>query len=347
MTGLTKQSLRIAVLDDHQRAALASADWSPLGSCEIVCFDRSISGDAAAALADFDVLSLMRERTWIDSAFLDRLPRLQLIVVTGDRFHNVDRAAAAGRGGGPHRQPRPPLLRHGRTGGGAAPGRRTADSGRGPGDARGPEADRRRPLAGRADAGTAGAGPVRYRDGGAEAGLGNAADRLEPEPDRREGGGRRVSREDLFRQADALSLHLVLSETTHHIVGATELALMKPDAILVNTSRASLIDEAALVGALRNGRPGMAALDVFEQGKLPRDHPLRSLANTVLAPHMGFVTTQACQHCYSDIVGARRSLEAGDLQVRQPGTRRARLPRRLLLDRLSDKSSGRRQEWNL
>ena len=119
-----------------------------------------------------------------------------------------------------------------------------------------------------------------------------------------EHGGRLVSKEELFREADILTLHLVLSERTRGIVGAAELALMKKTALLVNTSRGPLIDETALVDVLRRKAIGGAALDVFDTEPLPPDHPLRSLPNALVTPHIGFVTEETYRVFYQDSVEA-------------------------------------------
>jgi phosphoglycerate dehydrogenase-like enzyme len=307
VSGPAKQRLQIAVLDDYQEVALGYADWSRLEPCEIACFARPLAGDALVeAVSGFDVLSLMRDRTVLDADLLSRLPRLRLIIVTGNRFRNVDRDAAAARGvvvtgtgnlkalGAPAEQAMALLL---------AAARRIPAEDRAMREGRW-QTGVGRSLEGRT-LGILGLG----RFGTRMAGLGRAfgmeiiawSPSLTPER-AAAAGARRVGREALFAESDALSIHLVLSDRSRGIVGAAELALMKPDAILVNTSRGALIDEAALVRALRAGRPGMAALDVFETEPMPAGHPLLALPNTVLAPHMGFVTEQAYRQYYSDTV---------------------------------------------
>jgi phosphoglycerate dehydrogenase-like enzyme len=309
VTGQAKQRLRVALLDDYQGVALGCADWSSLEPCDIATFARPLAGDALVeAVAGFDVLCLMRERTELDAAVLSRLPRLRLVVVTGNRFRNVDRDAAAAQGitvvgtgnlralGAPAEQAMALLL---------AAARRIPVEDRAMREGRW-QTGLGRSLEG-LTLGILGLG----RFGTMMAGLGRAfgmeviawSPSLTPEQ-AAAAGARRVARDALFAESDALSIHLVLSERSRGIVGAAELALMKPDAILVNTSRGALIDEAALVAALRAGRPGMAALDVFEAEPLPPGHPLLALPNTVLAPHMGFVTEQAYRQYYADAVAA-------------------------------------------
>ena len=111
-------------------------------------------------------------------------------------------------------------------------------------------------------------------------------------------GARRVQREDLFRQADVLTIHLVLSDRTRGLVGAAELGLMKRSAYLVNTSRGPIVDEAALVEHLRAGRIAGAALDVYSVEPLPAGDPLRTLPNSVLTPHLGYVSERAYRTFY-------------------------------------------------
>jgi phosphoglycerate dehydrogenase-like enzyme len=120
-----------------------------------------------------------------------------------------------------------------------------------------------------------------------------------------------VSKEDLFARADVLSIHLVLSDRSRGLVGAAELAAMKPTAILVNTSRGPIVDEAALLDALRRKEIGCAALDVYDTEPLPADHPLRSLDNTVLTPHVGYVTREVYDVFYGDAVEDIAAFKAG------------------------------------
>jgi phosphoglycerate dehydrogenase-like enzyme len=121
-----------------------------------------------------------------------------------------------------------------------------------------------------------------------------------------------VSKEDLFARADVLSIHLVLSDRSRGLVGAAELAAMKPTAILVNTSRGPIVDEEALLDALRRKEIGCAALDVYDTEPLPADHPLRSLGNTLLTPHVGYVTREVYQVFYGDAVDDIAAFKAGN-----------------------------------
>lgn len=300
---------RIAVLDDYQQVGRGLADWASLGpECQADFLDRPLSTlDAAAeALADYDVICLMRERMPVPAALIERLPRLKLIVVTGQHNRMLDLEAARARGirvchtrGGESLHATTELawalilaaLRHL------------------------PLEDRRmrqglwqgtvgRTLHGRT-LGLIGLG----RLGGRMAEVARAFG-LEviawsqnlTEARCAELGVRRVEREDLFRQADIVSLHLVLSERTRGTVGEAELALMRKDAILINTSRGPLVDEAALVKALQEKRIAAAGLDVFDIEPLPAEHPLRRLDNAVLSPHLGYVTEGTYRAFFTDMV---------------------------------------------
>jgi phosphoglycerate dehydrogenase-like enzyme len=128
-----------------------------------------------------------------------------------------------------------------------------------------------------------------------------------------------VSKEDLFALSDVLSVHLVLSDRTRGLVGTEQLAAMKPDAILVNTSRGPIVDEAALLDALRRKQIGCAAIDVYDTEPLPADHPLRSLPNAVLTPHIGYVTREVYEIFYTDAVEDIAAYQAGEpIRVMQP-----------------------------
>jgi phosphoglycerate dehydrogenase-like enzyme len=115
------------------------------------------------------------------------------------------------------------------------------------------------------------------------------------------GGAKLVSKEELFRQADVISIHLVLSDRTRQLVGAAELALMKPSARLVNTSRGAIVVEAALIDALTSGRIAGAALDVFDIEPLPADHPFRKIDRLLATPHIGYVSRGLYERFYRDM----------------------------------------------
>jgi D-3-phosphoglycerate dehydrogenase len=127
----------------------------------------------------------------------------------------------------------------------------------------------------------------------------------------KEGGATYLSKEDLLITSDVISLHLVLSDRTRGLIGAKELAMMKPSAILVNVSRGPLIDEKAMLEALQNGRLGHAALDVYDREPLPADHPLRKLDNVTLSPHLGYVNDENLKMFYGDALENIEAFLAG------------------------------------
>ncbi|MEW9612342.1 D-2-hydroxyacid dehydrogenase family protein [Shinella sp. S4-D37] len=309
--------LRIAILDDYQDMALSLADWSLLGDgCEIVRFDRNLASEdeAAAALAGFDVLCLMRERMPLSAALIERLPALKLVVVTGARVRTIDMEAAVSRG---------ITVCHTHAGESA---HATPEIAWGLilSLARSiPEEDARIRAGGwQSTVGTVLGGKTLGL-----VGLGKIGGRMVPiakafgmeviawsqnltDARAAEVGARRVDKQTLFREADVVSLHLILGERSRHTVSAAELSLMKQGAWLINTARGPLVDEAALIEALRRGRI-KAGLDVFEIEPLPADHPLRTMPNTVLTPHLGYVTQGAYAAFYRDAVDNIRAWREG------------------------------------
>jgi phosphoglycerate dehydrogenase-like enzyme len=309
--------LRIAILDDYQDVALSLADWRSLGDdCEIVRFDRNLASEneAAQALAGFDVLCLMRERMPMPASLIARLPLLKLVVVTGARVRTIDMDAAVARG---------ITVCHTHAG---ESGHATPEMAWGlilslarcipEEDARVRQGGWQRTIGGVIGGKTLGL-----------VGLGKLGSRMVPiakafgmnviawsqnltEERAIEVGARRVDKETLFREADVVSLHLILGERSRHVVSREEIALMKPGACLINTSRGPLIEEAALLDALREGRI-RAGLDVFDIEPLPVDHPLRTVPNTVLTPHLGYVTEGAYTAFYRDTVENIKQWRAG------------------------------------
>src|SRR6185436_4616449 len=141
-------------------------------------------------------------------------------------------------------------------------------------------------------------------------------------------GVERVEKDELFRRSDVLSLHLVLAERTRGIVGARELGLMKPTAILINTARGPIVDEGALIAALREGRIAGAGLDVYDREPLPDAHPLRTLPNVVLTPHLGYATQEFFQSAYTATVENIVAFAAGKpIRVLEPDRKDSRLAR--------------------
>jgi phosphoglycerate dehydrogenase-like enzyme len=288
---------RIAVLDDWQGIAEAAIDWSAVrAKAELVFLREPTPGTEAtvAALAGFDAVLAMRERTRLSAEVIARLPRLKLITFTGARNAAVDTAACTAAG----------VLVCNTTG--ARQSYATAELAVGlmiaaarritQGDAeiRAGRFQERVPagleLAGRT-AGVIGLGNLGSRFARSCLALDMTvlawSQNLTAER-AAEVGVTPVSKEELLRRADVVSLHLVLSPRSQGTLGAAELALMKPGAILINTSRGPLVDQSALLAAVNAGRI-FAALDVFDTEPLPAAHPLRGAPNTLLTPHLGYV----------------------------------------------------------
>ncbi len=298
----------LAILDDYQNAALGAADWSGLSDdVEITVFDKHLGWDEdaiAAALAPYDILVCMRERTRFPASQIDKLPNLKLIVTTGMRNLAIDMDHAKAKGivvSGTQMLPYPAaehavalimdLVKK------ISKESRVMRDG-------GWQGYVSESLNGRT-LGILGLGKLGARV--AKFGLAmdmNVIAWSENLTDERcaEVGVTRVDKETLFKQSDIISIHLILSERSTGLVGADELALMKPTGYLVNTSRGPIVDEAAMVQALQDGRIGGAGIDVYDVEPLPVDHPLRSLENTVLTGHTGYVVKELYEIVYSEAV---------------------------------------------
>jgi phosphoglycerate dehydrogenase-like enzyme len=299
--------IRIAILDDYQNVALKMADWSPLaGRAAITVFNDHLSNldEVVERLLPFEVVCVMRERTPLPRAVIERLPRLKLIASTGPRNAAIDVDAAAERGivvahTGYNARPTIEMTwalilatarqvalenAHLRAGGWQL----TVGDG----------------LHGKT-LGVLGLGNI----GSEVARIGLAfgmeviawsqnltADKAQT------GGARPVSKEELFRSADILTIHLVLSQRTKGLVGAAELQATKPSAWLINTSRGPIVDEPALIAVLRERRIAGAALDVFDIEPLPADHPFRLFDNVLSTPHIGYVARDLYRIFYGDTV---------------------------------------------
>ncbi len=305
--------LRVAVLDDYQGRAHEYADWGSLGpEVEVEFFHEPIpAGRLPAALAGFHALVLMRERTRFPGDVLSRLPDLRLLITTGMRNASVDDGY---------------LREHGIVYCGTQ-GLAPPETGGVPGTAelawalilaavkRVTIEDRALRaghwqlglprtlagmtlgLAGLGNLGSAMTGPARAFGMTAIAWSEHLTDERAAAA-----GVTRVSKDELLARSDVLSIHLVLSDRTRGLIGAGELAQMKPTAVLVNTSRGPIVDEAALVDALRGGTIAAAGLDVFDTEPLPSGHPLTQLDNAVLLPHLGYVSEPAFRHMYAQAV---------------------------------------------
>ena len=301
-----EQIFQIAVLDDYQNVALSMANWSMLDrQATVTVFnDHLLDTDAIIArLQDFDVVCVMRERTPMTRAVISRLPKLRLIASTATRNASIDLAAAdhgievahTGYSSDPTIELTWALIL-------ASARNLVAENAslRAGGWQRFIGDD----LAGKT-LGVLGLGNI----GGAVARIGKAfgmaviawSQNLTAER-AAEAGAVLVSKEELFRRADILTIHLILSSRTRGLIGAKELALMKPTARLVNTSRGPIVVEADLIAVLQSGKIAGAALDVFDQEPLPSDHRLRGLPNLLATPHIGYVSRDLYQRFYQDTV---------------------------------------------
>lgn len=303
--------MKLAILDDYLDVARRLVDWRAVERrCEVVVIHRKLASDdeLVAELADVDIVCTLRERTAFPASLLARLPKLKYIAVTGMRYDCVDVAAATERG---------IVVSNSevtRGGGGVselawglviASVRHTAHD-----DAvmrRGGWQTRMGTTLRGKTLGILGLGRI----GGRMAAYARAFEmnvlawspNLTPER-AAVASAQSVSLDELLQKSDVVTVHLPLAERTRNLIGARELALMKPDAVLVNTARAAIVNEPALIDALRQRRIGVAGLDVFEIEPLPADHPFRSLDNTVLSPHMGYFTREMLTVYYEDAVEA-------------------------------------------
>ena len=309
--------MRIAVLDDYQTVAESLADWSQLSSSDEVVFfsDHLVSEDALAGrLAGFDVVMGMRERTPFRRSLLERLPNLRLLVTTGRRNASFDMDAATDLG----------IAVCGTDGAGEGP--TELAWGLILGIARQIPREDRVSREGTWGA-TVGMGLKGKTIGCLGLGhIGSLVARVATAFDMniiawsqnltaeraRECGASLVDKDTLFRESDIVSIHLVLSQRTRGLVGAQELALMKPSAYLVNISRGPIIDEAALVDVLQRRAIAGAALDVFDVEPLPENHPLLLLDNTLICPHLGYVTEDSYRAMYAGVVEDIRAFTSGE-----------------------------------
>ena len=294
---------RVALLDDYQGVALRMADWKSLpAGTDVVAFPDHLADESALAarLADFDIVMAMRERTPFTRSLLERLPKLRVLITAGMRNASIDMKAAAERGVlvcGTSGLPYPTAE--------LAWGLILGLMRRIPAEDRATREGRWQVSLGLGlngkTLGVLGLGTL----GSRVARVGRAfemtvlawsqnltAARAE------EVGATLVAKDELLARSDIVSIHVVLGERTRGLVGARELGLMKRTAYLVNTSRGPIVDEAALVRALREGTIAGAGLDVFEPEPLPADHPFRSLPNIVVTPHLGYVTEETYRVFY-------------------------------------------------
>ncbi len=318
--------IKIAILDDWQDVARSSADWSPLAARADLTFFADAFGsedEAAAALADFDILLTMRERTAFPETLLRRLPKLRMIGVTGASVATLDLAACSRQG----------IVVCNTAGGGAGAPFATAELALGLliAAARAiPAADaavraggfqRGVPvglsLAGKT-LGVVGLGRLGSRMARYAAALDMKVIAWSPnltEERAQHAGARLVGKSDLMAESDAISLHMVLSPRSRGVIGAEDIGRMKKGAILINTSRGPLIDEGALIAAVSAGRI-IAALDVYDKEPLPHKHPLRACGNTVLTPHLGYGVEETWRDFYPrSIENALAFLDGAPIRV--------------------------------
>jgi phosphoglycerate dehydrogenase-like enzyme len=300
--------MQVAILDDYQNVALSMADWSDVAArAEITVFTDHLADQDALVerLAPFDVVCVMRERTPLSRTVIERLPRLKMIASTGPFNASIDVAAAEQHG-----------IYVSTTGGYVestveltwalilATARRIVDECLSVRDG-GWQTSVGRQLGGTV-LGVLGLGRIGSRVArvGAAFGMDVVAwsTNLTPEA-AEESGATYVSKEEFFSRADVLTIHLVLSERTRGLVGAAELGLMKATALLINTSRGPIVDESALIDALRSQRLAGAGLDVFDTEPLPAGHPLRSLDTVTATPHIGYVADRVYRTFYGEAAG--------------------------------------------
>jgi phosphoglycerate dehydrogenase-like enzyme len=319
---------KVAVLDDWQGVARSSADWSPLlARAEVVFFAQAFDDedDAARKLADFEIVLSMRERTPLPGSLIHRLPKLRMLGITGARNATLDTAACTARG-----------ILACNTIGGSGTQAATAELALGLllAAARAIPAADANMRDGRFQEGV----PVGISLAGKTVGiiglgrLGSymasycralnmvvlawsenlTADQAQA------AGATLVSKEELLSRSDAVSIHLVLSSRTRGLIGAADIARMKPGAILINTSRGPIVDEAALLEAVQS-RSIIAALDVYDREPLPASHPLRSAPNTVLTPHLGYGVQETWTEFYQQSMeNALAFLDGKPVRVTNP-----------------------------
>ena len=303
--------MRLSILDDYQGVALDMADWSPIRALGVeIAVERHpfVDEDSTVrALADSEIVAAMRERTAFPKSLVGRLPKLKLLITTGMRNASFDMTALKDRG-----------VTVCGTGGPGGGNEDTAELAWGLilSAARRISEDHQlmrlggwqtrigHRVAGKT-LGLLGLG----RLGSAVARVGLAfrmkaiawSQNLTAER-AAEHGVERVEKDELFRRSDILSAHLVLSARSRGLVGAREIGLMKPSAILVNTSRGPICDTEAIIAALKAKRLAYGGFDVYDKEPLPIDHPLRTAPNVILTPHIGYVTDENYRSSYPQIV---------------------------------------------
>jgi phosphoglycerate dehydrogenase-like enzyme len=296
--------MRVAVIDDFLNIALKTGDWAPVqAKTDVTVFTDHLADPKALVerLKPFEIIAAMRERSPFPRAVLEQLPNLKLLVTSGKVNRSIDLAAATDRG----------IIVSGTESGGnstceLAWGLILAVARNIPVN----DADVRKGgwqigtgmgLQGKT-LGILGLGKIGARS--AQVGLAFGmkviawSQNLTEERCKEIGVEKAASKEDLLKRADVVTIHIVLGDRTRGMIGEKELALMKPTAILVNTSRGPIIQQDALLATLEAGRIGGAGLDVFDLEPLPADHPYRCAPRTVLTPHLGYVSDDGLKLYY-------------------------------------------------
>jgi phosphoglycerate dehydrogenase-like enzyme len=294
-------------LDDYQRVALASADWSAVSdryTLDVLSDHIADEAELVRRLAGSEVVVAMRERTGFPARVLEQLPNLRLLVTTGMINAAIDFDAAArvgitvcGTSGSGNSVPELTLgmiiaLTRNFAQEDAAVRAGHWQHTIGPG------------LHGRT-LGVVGLGRLGLPVAGLAQAFGMSVIAWSPNltPQRADPHGvRAVGKRQLFSESDVITIHMPLSDATRGLIGADDLAAMKSTAYLINTSRGPIVDEPALIDALGTGRIAGAGLDVYDVEPLPLDHRLRSLRNTLLLPHIGYVTTENYEHFFGEVV---------------------------------------------
>lgn len=302
--------LRCAILDDYFNLALEVADWPKLSDrVDATVFNHPFASEqaAASALADFDIICAMRERTSFPKSLFERLPKLKLLLTSGMRNAAIDMEAAKARGviiGGTQysRDPTAPLTMG-----------LILELTRGIGreNARMHAGEPWQTFAGveieGLTLGVIGLGKLgtKMADIAKAFGMNVIAwsPNLTPEKCAAAGVGY-ATKEELFAKADIVTIHVVLSDRSRGLVSRADLARMKPSAFLVNTARGPIVDEQALLEALQQRKIAGAGIDVFSVEPLPVDHPFRKLDNLVLTPHLGYATEDGLRIHYGQMVDA-------------------------------------------
>jgi phosphoglycerate dehydrogenase-like enzyme len=299
--------MKIAILDDYQNVALKMADWLAIsGRAEVAVFNDHVVDQSALVerLLPFDVVCVMRERTPLPREVLQHLPRLKLIASTGSRNASIDMGAAKELGitvtATGYRSSATIELTWALILASVRGIVHENNSIRNGGWQKSVGQDLSGKILGVVGLGNIGGQVARI---GFAFGMTIIAWSQNMTPEIAEAAGARlVSKDDLFRQADIVTVHLILSGRTKGLVGAAELGLMKPTSHLINASRGPIVDEASLIKALRSHAIAGAAIDVFDEEPLPSEHPFRSMDNVLATPHIGYVTEGLYRMFFGDTV---------------------------------------------